>query len=615
MHSYSIGINSSWWLVALVAALSLLSALWYYSRVHPPIGRSLRSVLTALRWLGLLLLLLALFEPVLSLFHSSTQEPELCVLLDNSASMRLRTGNVDRWDQYQSVLRGLPLRDLARDEGMSLFDESVHAVPAYQNDSVTAKGQRTDIDRALRFCVDNAASRNTQAVLMITDGASNTGSNPLYQAEQMSMPVYVIGIGDTAEVRDLSVQSIVSNDLSYVGNTVPVSVRLKSVGIADRSVHVVLKDDGQPCGEQDVVLHPQQQNYTLNFDYAAAKEGIHKLSASVEEVSGELSTKNNSAGCFLKVLGTKRTIVLFAGAPSPDLSFIRSALEADKSIQLHCYVQKEGAEFYGDAPSAALVHAAEQVIFVGFPIASTSPSVLQMLQTEILRAKPLLFIASQGVDYTKLRLFDAVLPFSVQSSRANEFSITADVKPGVAANPLIRLQGDAEDVQRWNNLPPIFRTETFVRVKPEAEIVASMKVNNVALSDPLILTRHVQHSKCVAVLGYGLYRWKMLGNAEDQAHGKSGDPDVLSLFLQNSTKWLQSSDDERTVRIRTSREFYAGGERVEFIGQVYDAAMRPIEDATVTVHVERGSSQQRDIVLGSAGDGRYTADVDGLARF
>jgi hypothetical protein len=494
-----------------------------------------------------------------------------------------------------------------------VFDESVRKIDNLVADSLKLNGQRTDIERALRYITDNGSMDNTQAIVLFTDGAFNSGANPIYQAEQAGKPVYIIGIGDSTEPKDASIQSLVTNDVAYVGNVIPVNVSLKIAGFSSGDAAVTLYDNGNKISEQSVAIRQEQQNYSLLFEYKAQQDGNHKLTVSVKALDGELTERNNSISEFVNVLSNKRKIALFAGAPSPDLSFIRSSIESDKSLQLKTFIQKTGSEFYDEAPNASSIREAEVILLVGFPIQSTPQSVMQIILNELQRGKPLLFITSQQVDYNKLRMLDDYMPFTVQTSRTNEFTVLADVKESQSTNPLLRIKGTAEDIGTWNQLPPVFRTETFVRVKPESEVLATMKVNNVSLADPLIVSRNFQKSKTVAVLGYGLYRWKLLGNAVEQTRGRTELPDVLTSFLLNSTKWLTTNDEQKTVRIRSSKKFYSSGERVEFIGQVYDAAFAPIENATVTVKVN-GANEPREIVLNNSGNGRYTATLDGLGE-
>jgi hypothetical protein len=112
-------------------------------------------------------------------------------------------------------------------------------------------------------------------------------------------------------------------------------------------------------------------------------------------------------------------------------------------------------------------------------------------------------------------------------------------------------------------------------------------------------------------LGYGLYRWKLLGMAPDVARGANDMPDILSAFIDQSIQWIGASEKEQLVKIRSSRKFYIGGEKVELIGQVYDASLDPVDDAIVSVTLT-GPNTKRDIRLANMGAGRYTASVSGL---
>ena len=197
------------------------------------------------------------------------------------------------------------------------------------------------------------------------------------------------------------------------------------------------------------------------------------------------------------------------------------------------------------------------------------------------------------------------------STRANEFSVLADLKREALANPLIRIHGTEKDLQIWNNLPPIFRTETFVKPKPESEVISTFKVNNVPMQEPLILSRSFQNKKSLAIMGYGLYRWKLLGYAADVSKNNPEAVDVYSIFINNAVKWLSVDQNEKNIRIRTSKQQYVKNEPVEFIAQIYDAAFTPIDNANVNIKISSGQIS-RDVTLNSLGTGRYTAKVEGL---
>jgi hypothetical protein len=615
MNSYTFGITGNWWLLVLLLLGAAGLAMRAYIRPVPPLPRLVQAILVFLRWTALSLLIFALFEPVLSLIRASVQQPRLAILWDKSLSMSLRDGSVDRAQAVKQALQAAAPEKLGTD-ALEILPFSGTVLQGFgtmeQADTVKADGQSTDIARALRVAGELEESRTVQAALLITDGASNTGANPFYEIEGFGRPVYVIAIGDSAEPRDIGIQSLITNELCYLGTTVPITLNIKAAGYPENTeLKLSLMDDGSLVEEQKIRIYPGQQAYTATFSWQPSqREGMHRLTARLQGMEGELTQKNNEITEFVRVLKNKRRIALLAGSPNPDISFLRGIIEQMSETELRTFIQKQGSEYYDPAPTEAELQQCESIILMGFPISSTPAAIIQMIEKELARGKPLLFIAGINTDYQKLKPLEKYLPFSVISSRPQEFLASADLRPAGLSNPVMKINGTDQDKEIWNQLPPLFRTETFVKMRPEAEILASLRVNNAPLNEPLIASVSFQGKKTVAVLGYGLYRWKLLGQAADQVHGKN-TPDVLSSFFRQSFQWLAASDQEKLVRIRSSKRNYANGEKVEFIAQVYDAGLSPIDNAIINVQVN-GAAQPRTVVLQPTGNGVYTAQMAGL---
>lgn len=612
MNSYSFLINSPIWLAVLVIVAGFGLSFWTYKRTVPPISSNKRISLMLLRGIGLSLLLFAIFEPVLSIIGGTKAQPKLVVLLDNSQSASAKDSKTDRFQQYKRALEQLALTQLG-DEALITwrFDENLRRYSKPALDSLNFKGALTDIAKAIRQASYEPESENVQAAIILTDGAFNAGNNPLYDAETFAKPIFTIGIGDSSAQRDISITSVVTNEISYVGSNVPVNVNLSTGGYSSGSLRVTLSDNGNKIAEQSIAISPDKDSYSVNFTYSPKQEGIRKLTASVGAFPDELTTLNNHASEFIKVLKNKRRIVIFAGAPSSDLSFIRQNLSKEKELETKAYIQKSKAEFY-ENPSQAAVNESEAIILIGFPNAYTPASAIDMIAQAAERGKSILFIASKDLDYNKLKKLEPYLPFTVTSTKPQEFLAAPDVRDEAAVNQILRVKGNEGDAALWNALPPIFRTETFVKAKPESEVLATFKVNNVALKEPLLITRDFQGKKSLAVIGYGIYRWKLLGYGAEQAKGDDNAVDLFDQFITNSVKWLAVTDQNKTVSIRTTKKFYSVGERVEFIGQVYDQAYAPLDNANVNVKIS--GSQERSIILASLGNGRYAGSVQGLPK-
>ncbi|MBU3741803.1 MAG: VWA domain-containing protein, partial [Candidatus Kapabacteria bacterium] len=607
MESISLLLASGpWWMFVLTAAIAGIVSWYAYRVTTPPLPAQRRTVLVILRAIALMCLLLALFEPILHVVRSEVETPTVAVLVDRSRSLDIADRSGARAQKLRDAVRSIQqqIGDRAR---IAVFDDRVElAATPGTFDTVTLRGSRTDIGAALRWTGNNMAAQRFGGVVLVTDGNTNSGDEPVGIAERNGLPVLTVGIGDSVAPSDISIQSIDVPSTAVVGEQTLLGVDLAATSMQGNSAEVILSDDGREIGRQRVDLRERNQRQNLVFAYTPTSAGTKKITASVSSLDGEISTKNNTAASFLNVRSNKRGIVLIAGAPSPDVAFMRDALGADPTVRLQVFVQRQGGGFYGNAPTAAAFTDAAAIILVGFPVATTPTAVVGMVADAARRDRSLLFISSQDLDYSKLGPLADVLPFSVVSARPREMTVTADVTGSAAADPIMRL-GTDDDAKRWNDLPPLYRTETFVDVRPQATVLATQRLNGVPMGDPLIVSRDDGERRQLAVLGHGIYRWRLLGKGPADARNGIA-VDALSSFVDNSVRWLSANADRQRIRIAPTRSIYAAGEVVGFSATVNDATNAAVDDADVRVSVS-GGGKTRDIVLASLGNGRYRSDL------
>jgi len=642
MTSYSFSLSASWWLLVLcgIAAAALT---WYAYRITtPPVSSLRRYTLMALRLLGLWLLLFALFEPIVNVLRATEEPPRVAILLDNSESLSLRDASRDRKADYLAALKALKpetLNDALPETAstLTLFDNDITTLAAkdFRPDAMRLEGQFSNIAKPLQHIFQDAERTNTQAILLMTDGAFNEGENPLYAAEMLGRPVFVVGVGDSTEAKDISVRSIITNEVGYVESELPINIAVQTSGFEQGTARLTLRDNGETIAEQTLTLRGTESR-TVSIGYTPKQAGMHTLTAEIKNQSGlegELTTKNNAVSEFVNVLKNKRKTLVLASQLSPDISFIRSSLEGNKNVQCNVYVEDMKGSFLDDAASASGtanapqtapkrtletlrqdLSDAEAIVLVGFPLTVTPLAVIEAVKTELSRGKPVLFIASQDLDWVRLRPLEPFLPFTTLSASKQEMLALPDVKQQALSSPVMKLTGTDGDAKAWNQLPPLFRTETLVRVKPEAEVLSTVKLNNVPLAEPLIVQRTLNNTKSIAILGYGLYRWKLLGFAAEAAKGREV-PDIFGTFFENGLRWLATSDQGKFVRIKSSRKVYGSGDKVELTGQVYDRSYSPLDGADVRVTLQSAALKQpREVVLAALGGGRYSSTVEGLGE-
>lgn len=591
-------------IVLLLVMLSVAAAVYFYRNTVPPVSRGKRILLTALRSAALALLLIFLFEPFLRLVSTSTQEPVLAVLVDDSKSMSIEDPSGKRLEQARAVLR----RNMV-DGNASLrfytFGARTKVQENFSPDSLLAVQEATDITGAFRSVFREKERLNIGAVLLVSDGSYNLGQNPLYEAEQIGIPVFTVGIGDSTEQQDLVITRLVTNDLVYAETEVPVDVTVKSSGFTSETVDVVLSDGSRDLARTQIRLGEGTREYAARLSYVPEGEGTKRYAVRVSRLPGELTYANNQRTFLARILKSKIRVVMINGVPSPDVTAIRQTLAEDNNITVRSFTQNTTSTFYEGNVTASVIDSADCLVLTSFPISSTSQQVLDLVRGAIARKNiPVLYVAGKQVDEVKLQTLSGILPFTSANPVDVEQLVFMEVSYAQRTHPVLATNTE-EGVESWKRLPPIYRTQTTLRPKGEATVLATTRIGTIVTNDPLILLRNVNKQKSMAMLAYGVWRWRLL------AQGSPETERLLAVFLSNSIRWLTTRDDDRPVKITPLKQTFTQGEPVEFIGQVYDASANPVENADVTVMTEHQGNRY-ETLLRPIGNGRYEGAFEGL---
>jgi hypothetical protein len=88
---------------------------------------------------------------------------------------------------------------------------------------------------------------------------------------------------------------------------------------------------------------------------------------------------------------------------------------------------------------------------------------------------------------------------------------------------------------------------------------------------------------------------------------------MLDNFMSNSVRWLATQEDERRIRVQSTKHVYTTQDPVEFAAQVYDENYQPVDDAQIEVRIQRGN-EINPLMLNPAGSGQYQSVYDCLAE-
>lgn len=603
----SISLSGNAWIFLLFALCSILIALYFYKHTVPPLPLPKRILLTALRSASLLIMLLIIFELILSFISAKTIQPTLAFLLDDSQSITISDKNTHHLEILKQFINTDPMSSSIKNVDVKYFSfaSDLTGHQNYTFDSLQFKGEITDISTSLSTLKDQIKNENIQAVVLVSDGNYNVGKNPIYVSENLGIPVYTIGLGDTTEQKDVVILKVQTNSIAYAETRVPADVTVKWSGCNNENAEILLSEGQNGLDRKMITLVKGTNETKMKLYYDAKEEGTHKLTVSISKVPGELTEKNNYKSFFIKVLKSKLQVLLIAGAPSPDVSFISQTLSEDENIKVTRLVQKHQGEFYERRFTQPLLDSADCIVLIGYPNSVSSVEVLNQLKNIIEQKRmPVLFVGGKSIDFNRLQILEPFLPFGWGGTNSTEMNIFATIPDRMQKHSLINTDGTTP-IEAWLRLPPVYKTATQFKSKPESDVIATMKLQNVNINEPLISTRNISRQKSIAITGYGIWRWRLLVQDNSQTEK------LLYQFLTNSIRWLTTKEDEKNVKVTPVKETFTTADAIEFTGQVYDDQFNRVDNAELKVEIA-SEKHKSEILLTGIGSGRYEGNINGL---
>ncbi len=575
----------AWPLILLLLLAGLLTWVSYH-KTEPKLRGVYRWLLPSLRGLALLLLITLLFEPAI---HRNIQQdvlPVLAVLVDESQSM-----SQHQWDQTLPYSQG----------EINYFGFGSTIRPLEDLTTAMDTAPRTDIARALEEIQTSLRDKNLRSVLLISDGQYNTGRNPIYLASDYGIPIHTLVIGDTLQQQDLMIARVVTNELAYVGQQIPVDVSLLLQGYTEENVTVSLFSQDSLVVSETLTITEGETITSLGF--IPQKEGLFQYSLAVTELENEVLSKNNRETFTVRVLKRSQKICLIAAAPHPDLIAMRSLLTRDPERQVDSFVQMQSGRFYeGILPDSLDDY--DAIILVGFPGREADDTSIEVVTNAAQSGIPLLFMLTRQTDLQRLQdHFSMVLPATLSSGSGNILYDEATLRLTQTGyrDPIL----DFPEAL-WVQLPPLIASTGHWDVSSDSRILGQANLRGIPLQEPLLVIRSRAGHRTAAILGAGTWRW--LNIASDPLDM----PRIWPQVVENLMQWLTTPEDNRMVRVEPVLTTFDGSEPVDFSGQVYDESLNPVNDAVVTVEVTAPDGTQYPYTMTNAGSGRFTLRIDAL---
>ncbi len=576
------------------------------------------------------LLLLLLWHPAISVATLRPQQNVVAVLMDDSRSMSIPDAGGTRVARARATLDAGLLADLQKKFQVRLYSMGQVLERVEKSDQVSGVAPVTRINDALKQVASEAASLPIGAVVLMSDGAENSGGidrETIAEIRRYRIPVHTVGVGRTAPERDIEITDAVVPARTLADSRISAQVTLRQYGYQNRKVKLAIADGAKTLASQEVTLKGNGEPQTESILFNAGIAGARTLSITVDKLDGEENQNNNSVMRLVNVEAMKPRVLYVEGDPRWELKFVRRAVEDDRSLQLVSMLRTTQNKIYrqGLDPNdpkeleQGFPPTAEELFrYQGLIIGDVEASYFTPAQQELIRqfvdkrGGGLLFMGGRDAlsdggyassplaDLVPVRLPDRKGTFHRDPARA---VLTAAGKDSLITRLIENPERNAE---RWNKMPLLADYQEVGEPKPAALVLAESEAAGRGRF-PLLVTQNYGLGRTALFATGGSWKWKMLQEHTDTTH---------QTFWQQFLRYL-AADSARAVSLTTPRQVLSDEKRVTFRAQARDKAFNPVADARLEAHVMGPDNLSANLELTPSQtepgqyEGEYTADKPG----
>ena len=569
------------WLAVFAVLLGVGYALFlYHKNENVVFEKRSRIVMASLRGVAMALLAFLLLAPMLKMIRKQTDKPVIIFSIDNSESIASGKDAAYYTRDYPRQLQKV-VNDLAKQYDVDAYlvgDEN--KLVDNENVGVDFSDKSTNLSALFDDINLLYSSRNVGAVVMLTDGIYNIGSNPYYAAQKANFPVYTVGLGSDEQATDLFIADIVHNKEVLKGNRAPVEVKVQAGKLSGKTAKLTVSDDHGEVFSKTLQISGNQYFETVSFLVDAEKPGLKRFKVDLDELDGEITHKNNHAQFFIRVIESKDKIAVVYEAPHPDVAAIRSALELSDNYD----VTVASVEEFKANPADFGLIVLHQLPSQKHP----ASSLLSQIRQSGVSA---LYIVGTQTDLNAFNGLNTGLQITQSKNMTNNAT--------ASYNSNFMLFSFSEEAQQLlPTLPPLQTPFGTYKASVSSNLFMTQKISGVETKYPLFLFNDVNGAKTGVVSGTGLWAWKVYDYVNNQNH------DAFNEIVNKTALFLVAKNDKSPFRVRHNAVF-AENAPVEFSAELHNESGELLNTPDVKLTVKGSGDTAYDAQFSKQNNAYY----------
>lgn len=585
-----------WLLVALLVAIAA-GVGWLLHKRHGENLNGRRWVVIALLQAFVIgLVLLMLWRPALRVTALKPQQNVIAVVVDDSASMKLKQDETTRVDAAKRLLNDGLLEKMRNRFQVRVYRAGQNLERIQNLDAVTGTQQTTHLGAAMKQMMEESASLPIGAVVLLTDGSDNSGgleAEALSEIRRRKIPIHTVGFGAERLTKDVEVVDVDVPLRALSDSRIGAAVTLRHFGYKGQKAKIALMVDEKIVTSRDVTLGEDGTPQTETLLFNAGLAGARNVKAFVAKLGDEENASNNAQSRLINVESTKPRILYIEGEPKWDFKFLRRALEGDRNIQLTTMLRttqnkiyRQGVEDPKELEQGFPEKEEELFKFSGLMIGGIEASWFTPKQQAMIkdfadrRGGGVMFLAGRGAmsdgGWAASPVAD-LIPITL-TDRKGTFKrdpATAELTEAGRDSLIVRIEEDGrKNEERWKKLPFMANYQETGTPKPGATVLVEALPTSKGRF-PLFVTQRYGRGRSSVFASSGTWRWQMSQDVKDLSH---------ELFWQQTSRWLVTETPPQ-ISAAPSKQLLLDDGNVEFRADVRDKAYNPVPAATVEARI------------------------------
>ena len=633
------------WGVVLGIGVVIGITVFVYLRVARPLHPRYRFLLMLLRITAASILLGCLLAPVIIEKKDITPPTHLSILVDTSRSMKLVDAPmseipISRFSQVNQLLFNIPGQFLTTlqdrfevhlypfntrlQQSVLLAQEADALLPTFE-----AEGNLTDIGGAIREAAAAWKGQQTAGIVLITDGAHNSGQFPLETITALEVPIYPIGVGSVEPPKDIQIQRVNYTPIAYTDHESVIQVSVGQTGYTGKTTQVSLREVESNSlvdavtftfnAHQEVNAIDASTQHVIELKITPQSEGNFQYSVTLPTLDGELTAANNQKTFSVKVVKAKLNVFYLEGRPRWDYTFLKRTLERDPDIEATCAILASDRSkrlpvdsvlnrldgYYPQAtpvsetpkfPETLAELSKYDVLILGDLGAeqlteTQQRAILDFVET---RGKPVIFLPSRntlGVNGFGNTELAPLLPIDIptRGCRVEDTEFTVQLTQSGAFHPMLQLHETQMAVSSQAQAGSGLTTDNFLSNMPAVPRFFSgfrLRGGATTLMDngkgmPILVLQRAGLGKSLLIAAEGFYNWQFgVKTFKDKRYHA-----IYPRFWAQVLRWMATNTDDKNVYLTTDASTYAIGDTVKVTAYLYSETYQPQAGATVEIEV------------------------------